>query len=58
LEQTFHNRLFHWNPEDHPLLLADHGGVHPGDVARQMLHVLDIDCGLLIPLGVPNGQSS
>jgi hypothetical protein len=58
LEQAFHNRLFHWNPEDDPLLHADHGGVHPGDVARQILHVRDMACGLLIPLRVPGGQSS
>lgn len=49
LDQVIHDPRFYQDPRRHVLLYSDHGIVHARDVARQLLQVLDVVPGLLIP---------
>lgn len=49
LEHFVHDPAFLENPGAHPALYTDHGPLHARDVARQVLRVLDIANGLLVP---------
>lgn len=49
LERVLQDPLFFQTTTLHPALLPDHGIVHVRDVARQVIGVLDVSTGVLIP---------
>jgi hypothetical protein len=49
LENLIRNPMFKKDAERHPAFYSDHGVVHVRDVARQILRVLQIINGVLIP---------
>ena len=49
LENLIHDPLFMQNAAKHPAFFSDHGVVHVRDVAKQILQVLQIINGVLIP---------
>lgn len=49
LENLIHQPSFLEDPARHPAFFSDHGVVHVRDVARRILHVLQIIKGVLIP---------
>lgn len=49
LEHLIRNPMFKKDAERHPAFYSDHGVVHVRDVARQILRVLQIINGVLIP---------
>jgi hypothetical protein len=48
-ERLIHNPEFLRDPRRHPGLWSDHGVVHVQDVARQIIKVLDVAHGVLVP---------
>ena len=49
LAAVIHDQNFRAAPEAHTALYSDHSVVHVRDVAHQILHVLDLSTGVLIP---------
>jgi hypothetical protein len=54
LDRLAHDGQFLEELEQHIAFYSDHGVVHVRDVAQQILHVLEISHGLLIPARTPN----